>query len=319
MARTVIVVLVVLLAAAVLFVGYKLLGLFFTDFRGSGEVVIVPDTIGKPIEEAETELKDRKLIPVIQRRHSDKQPAGLVFQQEPSPRSKIKQGHKVTLFESLGQATFVVPDLIGRDIGAVPEVLRDSNLALGTITKVFIPGQQTGEIVNQSPRAGHELSSSTQVDIVVIDNENITNTTMPEVIGSQLYPAEERLARLNLRLAKVTYVADDTVDGGTVIAQDVAAESEVPVGTPIELTVALPTSVIEKPVKTVKIHIPITSGPEDQPVKIKVFDNLGGSVPYEANHSPGDRVDRALDVEGPTKIYIFVNDMHEPFREEIIP
>jgi len=301
------------------FFAYKMIRWIQDDFTGSGEVVIVPDTIGKTVDEAEGILKDRQLLAVVQRRHSDSQPVGRVFQQDPSPRAKTRQGQKVTIFESLGQATFVVPKLIGRNIRQVPETLRDSNLALGLITKILYPGKATGEIVKQTPRAGHELSTATQVDIVVVDNDNIVNVTMPEVIGSDLYPVEERLARLNLRLAKVTYVADDTREGGEVISQSIEPETEVPVGSKVELTVALPTSVAEKPVKTVEIHVPIPSGPQEQKVKIKVFDALGGSVPYEATHAPGDRGGCGIDVEGKATVYIFINDMNEPFREEIIP
>ena len=51
-------------------------------------------------------------------------------------------------------------------------------------------------------------------------------------------------------------------------------------------------------------------------LKIKVFDNLGPQVRYEAEHPPGYRIDTRIDVEGPATIMIFIGDMETPLRTD---
>lgn len=142
-------VLVIIAAVAVIFSVYKLINWVRSDLTGGGEVVSVPDVTGMTEVEAEAALKNQSLIPTITRRHNDAQPAGCIFQQDPAPRSKTKQGHKIKLYSSLGKASFVVPDLINRDIGAVPGQLRDSGLILGAITKIFRSDLADGLVVDR--------------------------------------------------------------------------------------------------------------------------------------------------------------------------
>ena len=311
-------VLIIIVAAAVIFSVYMLIKGVRSDFANGGEVVSVPDVTGMIELEAEAAVKDQGLIPTIVRNHSDLQPAGYIFEQDPAPRSKTKQGHKIKLYSSLGKMSFTVPDLINSNIGAVPDKLRDSGLILGAITKIFRADLADGLVVNQNPRPGMELASSAQVDIVVVDNANLTQIEMPEITGMQLFSVEELLARSNLVLARVDYAADDTVNGSTVIRQNIEPGEMVTIGTPVEVTVALPGDVMERPVKTVTINIPVPDGPQDQPVKIKVFDALGGNVLYDEVRSPGERVEQRLDIEGDATIFIFINDMNKPYREEHI-
>ena len=127
------------------------------------------------------------------------------------------------------------------------------------------------------------------------------------------------LVRDNLHLAKIKYVADDSVGIGTVLRQNVASSLAVDLGTKIELEVAIPEALMAARTKTLTVRITVPQGPEKQPVKIKVYDDLsvGGQVVYpEQEHSPGDIVTQQLELEGKATVFIFVGDMSTPFREE---
>jgi len=318
-ARIIVALLVIAVLVTVIVLIYSLFKMFASDVLRGGEVVEVPDVVGFTEEQAEAALREIGLVAPDrskQRLHSDLQPMGCVFKQEPTAGSKTKRT-KVKLWISLGKASFTIPQLTGSQLNEAASVLRDSGLLVGKITKVYLPGTTPGQVVNQDPQAGKEYTSAVPVDLVVADSGNLPRLTMPDLRGEQLASIEAQLVTANLHLAKVTYVADDSVPDTTVVMQSIPPGTEIPFGSPIDLQVALPTALMEKPVKTITIHVPVPAGPEHQFVKIKVFDDHSpqGSVVYEQEQEAGSVVDRREDIEGDAVIYVFINDLEHPYRE----
>lgn len=321
-ARIIVALAVIFVLVLVILVIYSLFQMFANDMLRGGEVIQVPSVIGYTEDDAEAALRAVGLIAPTnyrQRLHSDLQPVGLVFKQEPTAGSKTKRT-KVKLWISLGKASFIIPQLTGSQLGEAVESLRESGLLVGKITKVYHSGIAAGQVVNQDPQAGQEYTSAVPVDIVVVDRDNLPRLEMPDLRGVQLAGAEARLVNANLHLAKVTYVADDSVPDTAVVKQNIAPGADIPLGSRVELEVALPTALLERPVKTITIHVPVPAGPERQLVKIKVFDNHSpqGSVVYEQEHEAGSVVDRREDVEGSAVVYVFIGDLEHPYREDRI-
>lgn len=320
-ANAVIFVLALILLAAIV-AGVIYLFHLFSDMFGSakGDVVIVPEVTSKPVAEAEAMLRDRGLIPDVVRRHYDEKiEAGLVTKQNPSANSRRKQGVKVSLWESLGPASFTVPKLTGQRLEDAAQAIAKAGLTLGSVKKVYAEDSPKGRVINQSPEPGREFHTPVAVDMVVTDNTASQQIAMPALAGLRLTQAEERLARDNLHLAKVTYIATDDSAAETVLSQSVPQDKMVPIGTVVELEVALPVELMERRTKTVTIRVPVPySGPEDREVKIKVFDalNPAGHVEYDMHHSPGDQIEHLVHVEGKATVMIFIDDMDNPYREE---
>lgn len=319
-ARVIVALVVVIVLVIIGYLIYSLFNMFASDVLKGGEVVTVPDVVGLTEDEANAELHRLGLAaPVrnIQRLHSDLQPIGNVFKQEPTAGSKTKRT-TVKLWISLGKASFIVPALTGNQLSEAAGILRDSGLLVGKITKVYRPEMPPGLVVNQDPGAGKEYTSAIPVDIVVVDNGNRPLIEMPDLRGKRLSSVEAQLVHANLHLAKVTYVGDDTVPDTTVVKQSIEAGQEIELGSRVELEVAVPTALKSKSEKTVTIHVPIPPGPERQLVKIKVFDDhsSGGSVVYEQMHAADSVVDHRQDIKGEAVIFIFIDDMDHPYREE---
>lgn len=317
MARTIIVLAIIAVLVVIVAIVYMMYGLVRTDLLSSGEVIVVPELIGLTEQQAEGALREAGLAPhrLKQRLHNDEQPAGSVFKQDPPALAKVKQG-RIKLWISLGKASFVVPDLTGLAVGEIIAALGDQGLRLGKLTKIYRPDLPAGLVVNQEPAAGREFSSAVPVDVIIADAANLPLVPMPEVIGQRLVNVEDLLARSNLQLARVDYVPDDSVTGGTVVAQSVPAGEQVDLGTPVTLSVALPSELMSSPFKRLRIHVTLPPGPAQQQVKIKYFDALGENPPIEVVKGPGEQVDQQVDIEGRATIYIFINDMTTPYREE---
>jgi len=312
-------------AIAVVFVAAIVIGVWvlFRAFssgmlgRASGEVVTVPDLVGLTEDQARSEVGARQLLlSVAQNAPNDEQPQGHIFKQDPEAGQRTRPRSKVTVFISLGPASYTVPKLVGEHLNNVPAILARARLRLGQVTKVYREGEPAGRVINQRPPAGTVLADTTMVEVTVADSSNLPTMIMPDLAGRPLSGAERELAQNNLHLSKVTYVGTDAQPVGTVISQSVAANAEVALGTKVELEVAMSITTKAQHARRLALRIPVPPGPERQRVKIKVFDGLGSRVVYDEQLSPGVVVDQRIDVEGPARVLVFIDDMNQPFRED---
>jgi beta-lactam-binding protein with PASTA domain len=312
---------ILLLLGAIIFGFMQLIRLFEGDIGTGGATVKVPNIVGMDVASADAALaaaglKSKRLAD----NYHDTQPKDRIFQQEPGASDVIKPGRVVRYHVSLGPANFSVPSLIGKQLSEAPAILGKAGLQLGTVHKIYSQDVPPGRILNQDPKMGNEYTTSIQVDLVVADNQNLPEVSMPNLIGLPLSQAEEMLtlSQTNLHLARVRYIADDVSPAGTVVAQSISTGENVPLGSDIEVSVALPGLLMAQPQKTVQVRIPVPRGPEKQAVKIKVNDALGSKVELSGEHAPGDVIERSIDVEGAATIQIFIGSDKKPYREEII-
>lgn len=285
--------------------------------RASGEVMTVPELVGLTEEQAREALKGHSLLlTVAQNAPSEDQPQGHIFKQDPEAGARTRPRSKVMVFISLGPASYTVPKLVGEHLNNVPAILARARLRLGQVTKVYREGEPAGRVINQRPPAGTVLADSTMVEVTVADSANLPTMIMPDLTGRPLSGAERELAQNNLHLSKVTYVGSDAQPAGSVISQSVAANAEVALGTKVELEVAMSIATKAQHARRLALRIPVPPGPERQRVKIKVFDGLGARVVYDEQLSPGVVVDQRIDVEGPARVLLFIDNMNQPFRED---
>ena len=120
-------------------------------------------------------------------------------------------------------------------------------------------------------RQAKELQGSIPVHMRVGDNTGLPDIKMPSVKGLQLRKAEEALVQMNLHLHQVNYVADDSVDSGTVVSQSINSGRDVKLGSSVDLNIAVPRDLLASYTRTLTIRVPVMAGPspaasEDQGV-----------------------------------------------------
>jgi eukaryotic-like serine/threonine-protein kinase len=303
-----------------------LVGMFFlirsfTGYFGKAEGgnIIVPKVIGMTEEQALNALERLQLQgDVTDKVNNDDQPSGKIFSQDPEPGATVKTGKRVRMSLSLGSASYTVPDLTGQPLAKATETIARARLTVGEIVRIYSRGNPAGRVLNQTPAPGTILQASTNVDLVVCDNAGVPKFAMPDLSGKPLAEAEQLLAKQNLHLSKVTYVASDTITTGSVVKQSVETGKEVKYGDKVELEVAQTGAFMQSPIRTITLRIVVPPGPPKQHVKIVYTDKLGTQVRGDAEHEPGDTVEEKIDLEGPAKVQIFICDMKTPFREEIL-
>jgi beta-lactam-binding protein with PASTA domain len=187
--------------------------------------VAVPAVTGMTADEAVTKL-DAVGLDSQQTMVTSAKPAGTVVDQAPAAGAKAAKGSLVTL--SVAKAAPVaVPNVVGQSQANATSTLQNAGF---DVTPATVPSSEPkGQVVAQSPTAGQRAAKGSKVRINVSDGSGAGTTTaaatttkpattrattttaapknvaVPNVAGSQLQSAVQRLAQSGL-LASVRYV-----------------------------------------------------------------------------------------------------------------
>lgn len=220
---------------------------FFISLK-SAEQVMVPNVVGKDLPEALLDLQARELYPRIQLRYSQKaDEKGLILEQDPSPGAIVKGGKRIELVVSQGTVIDTVQNYIGENIEDVQNRIRELftsgsrqyiQIKQPYLTKYS--AEPAGTILEQEPAAGTPISNNMELTFVVSKGTQAETTQVPDMAGADLKKIYQVMQR-----AAVTFAFTAGSTTGMDIAvqqQSAAAQSEVPVFSPVTLTVSLPES-----------------------------------------------------------------------------
>ena len=221
---------------------------FFISLK-SAEQVMVPNVVGKDLPEALLDLQARELYPRIQLRYSQKaDEKGLILEQEPSPGAIVKGGKRIELVVSQGTVIDTVQNYIGENIEDVQNRIRElftsgsrQYLRIKQPYLTKYSAEPAGTILEQEPAAGTPISNNMELTFVVSKGTQAETTKVPDMRGADL----KKIYHVMQRAAVTFSFTSDGAAGAAGIAvqqQSVAAQSEVPVFSPVELTVSLPGS-----------------------------------------------------------------------------
>jgi beta-lactam-binding protein with PASTA domain len=316
--RIVVAIVVVALLALLGFIIFKMYRMFAADQDRDGEVTI-PQVVNLSEQEARGVLEGLGLKVEVEYGNNDQVAANSVYKQNPKATMHRRPGSAVTIFVSKGKGRYVVPELAGKNVDDAVRLLSESGFLLGVLKKVYNPDLPPGQIVSQQPQPGQEFLEAPAVDLLISDNQQTDIGPMPNLVGQPLADAERLLARSGLKLTGVNLVANDSSPGGSVLKQSISADTPAKLGQQVQLDVALPTASVQLHDKRLQVQVVIPEGPAQQQVRIKVIDELGENVVCDETAAPQATVSRAVDVEGPAKIVIYIRDMKTPWRTDEIP
>lgn len=270
---------------------------FFISLK-SAEQVMVPNVVGKDLPEALLDLQARELYPRIQLRYSQKaDEKGLILEQDPSPGAIVKGGKRIELVVSQGTVIDTVQNYIGENIEDVQNRIRELftsgsrqyiQIKQPYLTKYS--AEPAGTILEQEPAAGTPISNNMELTFVVSKGTQAETTQVPDMAGADLKKIYQVMQRAAVTFA---FTAGSTTGTDiTVQQQSAAAQSGVPVFSPVTLTVSLPepangmvsgilkTTLAEFPYPfTVSLYAAYPNGDKDL---LTSFRHPGGacSVPY---------------------------------------
>ena len=290
--------LVVLLVVA-MFVLMVLIGFitFWLSVRGAEEV-LVPNVENKELIAALIELQEKELYPRLQVRYSSDYEKGMVIEQRPSSGTIVRVGRRIILTVSRGPVIDRVEDYVGQKLEDVQihlQTLFASYRALLKIKEpvsyVFDP-QPAGTILAQKPEPGTVIDSVTELDLVVSRGPRGELVEVPEFIDMEFQNALAQLSSANFPFIFSVKRAEGKERAGVIVSQTPEADSEVPYGSVIQLTMTRPQRVPRGqvfgvfeyvlPAYPIMVDITLDSISEEGNTTILAMKHPGGpiSIPY---------------------------------------
>lgn len=195
---------------------------------------IVPDVKGMSVEQADSLVRQRRLIahttdsgldPDIQ--------TPQVVRQEPAPGNRVKPGTTVTLH--VASPGVRVPNLIGRNEREAPNILSRMNLRTGRISREYHQRYPAVVVTNQYPAAGQVVKPGSTVNLTVSSGPQIR---VPNLIGLREDAARKILTSKNLRV-QVVYKYHKDYSASVVWYQSPAAGQPITPGSVVTITVSV--------------------------------------------------------------------------------
>ncbi len=228
------------------------------------EYKYVPDLRGMTVEKAESYLDsiDTKLVLIVEEEYSDgtDYKEGQIMSQEFAVNDQVENGSEMKVTVSKGKEYVEIPDLTEMTEEEAKEALEDAGLVLGTVSEDYDDEVEVDLVIKYE---GVDINSDgdakigTRVNITISLGKEFA--VVPDLTGMTEEEAEEALTELELELGTVTKEYSDSIEAGLVISQGTEADTEVKLGSKINIviskgieTVKLPTSILGRDYQDVK-------------------------------------------------------------------
>ena len=225
-------------------VGVKAFGTKMGLFGGD-EKVIVQSFIGMDLQTAQ-EIAEKAGYRVVQEKedYSEKYDKGIIMEQSQEENAEIKKGMEVGVTISLGAETQeetpqLMPNVIGKTEDEAKEEIKQITGKEPAVSYEYDEEAEMGMVIEQTPNAREEITTASNISIVVSRGQEEKFSIVPRVEGLTQAQAEKALQSSKLKVGDITTIESDTVEAGIVITQTKQVGEEVPEGTEVSLVISL--------------------------------------------------------------------------------
>ena len=226
--------------AAAVFLFVFLWNFWLDEVFSPAERIALPNFVGNNYEQLSKNVEldsmyDFKVTYII----DTESESGRILDQNPDPGRSMMitpEGIKVELTVSTGIILTPVPDVVNMDY-------REALLALDNAGFEVEVENSTSDMVSKdfvistSPAVGEKISAGSTVYLVVSSGPEISDVTMPNLIGLSEEAAINKLQNAGLSFGSSEHVSSE-YDAGTVIGQNISAFTEVEEHTKVYLRVS---------------------------------------------------------------------------------
>lgn len=130
---------------------------------------------------------------------------------------------------------FPLPDFVGQPLTQAQVALGDLNLRYGIASEEYSPGEEAGMILGQFPVAGTKVKEGREIRFVVSLGRKLIS--VPDLAGQSVRQAMLDLETAGLRLGEIAWAFSDTLPEKVVVFSYPASDTEVPLGSEVNLMV----------------------------------------------------------------------------------
>ncbi len=238
----------------------------------NAKMMTVPNLLGMTFEEATQKYENEEVILIKEgEEYSEEYAEGQIMSQTPKEHERVDKPVEIKVVISLGKQVLELEDYRNRDYHDVEEELIQKGL---TVQKIFENNDEYPKnvIFDQSPASASQLQNGDRITLYISNGPNIVKVKVPNLVGRSEEDAKAQLRAKNLLVGTIRPQESDEPKG-TVISQDIDANTEVNENTEISFTIssgrkATPTPT-EEPVQTpvVTQQATPTQEPEETPTE----------------------------------------------------
>lgn len=284
---------------------------FFVNVKGP-EKVLVPNVIGKTLEDALLEMQINELYPKINLRYSDVPgDEGKILDQDPKPQAIVKGYSRVSLVVSRGVIVDKVDEYVGMKIDDVQ--MKIQTLFAGQTKPLIILDEpkyipdvsEAGTVLEQDPPAGTSISEPVTVQLIVSKGPNFENTRVPNLIGQSVNDLLQTINRSKIVFDISYHTALANEKPGTVTSQQEFEETFIPNYTRMAVEMAFTES--DSEVSGVFVEN-INDYPYPVPMKLEAIPSEGDPYTIVSFNHPGGNVTIPYSVPHDTVLSLTVVD-----------
>ncbi|NLL79671.1 MAG: Stk1 family PASTA domain-containing Ser/Thr kinase [Clostridiales bacterium] len=235
----------VIIGLIVIFLAGKAFGLFGADGLGGISIGsesgkgIMPDIVGKTLEEAKKELRNAGIDYEIRYEESQKYGADVVLSASVNAGEKVGANQTVSVVVSAGQNGVAVPDVTGKSEAEATAILEKEGFVVSK-AEGNSDTVEKGNIISQSPKGGEKAPLGSSISIIIsAGSDNSNKVAMPQLVGLSEMDATVQLTELGLNVGNVEMINhEDPAYTGLVCYQSYSVGTYVELGTAVDLKVS---------------------------------------------------------------------------------
>lgn len=163
---------------------------------------------------------------------------GAVLRQDPPPGAQMRRGGTVRVAVSTGPAVVELPRTISLPIEEARALLEGEPyfLRIDRVDESYSDTVPAGIVAGQAPEGGTDVRQGAGVILNV--SLGVEQVVVPDLVGMSAEAAEEALADARLTADVSSEYSDDVPEAGMVVRQGTEADTEVDVGSTVEVVVS---------------------------------------------------------------------------------
>lgn len=286
---------------------------FFANVKGP-EKVLVPNVIGKKLEDGLLELQEKELYPKISLRYSETPgDEGTILEQSPSAGAISKGYSRVSLVVSRGVIVDSVGDYIGKKFDEVSMNIQtlfagQTKPLIVLASPEYIPDtSDAGTILEQEPPAGTNISEPITVQLVVSRGPNYENTKPPYVVGQSINDLLQTMSWSKVVFDISTHTATENETQGTVTNMEMPDTEYVPNYTRIKIEMAMPKDDVGENVYGI-FSYKLANMPYPTQMRLEAIPEEGNSYTVVSFVHPGGNLTIPYSVKHGTTLVLYVAD-----------
>jgi beta-lactam-binding protein with PASTA domain len=240
-----------ILAVSVVVLGMLSVHVCLTTYTRHGQAFELPDFTGLLLPEAQLCADEMYLrLEIVDSVYIAGRQRGIVIEQNPKPKAKVKRNRRVFLtMNAVNAKKVAAPYVVGLSLRQAKVTIEQVGLEVGELS--FVSDIASGNVIDQLYRgqrlpAGEQLVLGSKIGLLLGRSYGKEATPLPSLKGLSLPLAKNRIIEASLNVGAVKYdqsvqTLADSLEAKVYAQHPTFDESvELEVGTPVDIYLSLP-------------------------------------------------------------------------------